>query len=94
MASCATCGSTIVFSGVRDGELRFCNDECQAQAYLFEIAARIPEEEIRRQVETIHAGPYPRCGGQGPVDVHESFQVYSVLLMTCWKTNQLVACKG
>ena len=94
MANCATCGSTILFGGVRDGDLRFCNNECHAKGYLFEIAAQIPEEEIRRQVQEVHAGPCPKCGGNGPVDVHNSYQVYSVLLMTSWKTNQLVACKS
>lgn len=31
MAKCGYCGTTILFGGKKDGDLRFCNDECHAK---------------------------------------------------------------
>jgi len=92
MAKCDVCGSVIIFGGVRDGEFRFCSKKCQANSYLLKFAAQIPREVIQEHVRAIHAGPCPKCGATGPVDIHYSYSIYSLLIMTSWKTNQLIAC--
>lgn len=93
MAKCKACGSTILVGGVRDGEARYCNEKCHGQGHLLETAAGIPEDLVRRQAMAIHAGACPKCGGSGPVDIHESFQIWSAFLITSWTTNRLTGCR-
>ena len=40
----------------------------------------------------VHQGNCPQCDGPGPVDVHTSYRVYSVVMMTSWSSRPLVAC--
>lgn len=41
--SCAFCGERILFGGVKQGELRFCNAICRSKGYLATAAAKVPE---------------------------------------------------
>lgn len=45
-------------------------------------------------VNKIHAGICPKCNGQGPVDVHLSYKVWSALLVTSWSSNPLISCRS
>jgi hypothetical protein len=92
MATCATCNTTILFGGVKDGDLRFCNADCRARGAYLTIATQIPEALVRQQVSTIHRGKCPSCKGDGPVDVHKGYRVWSALLMTQWSTQPKVCC--
>ena len=61
MASCATCGKTILFGGARAGPLRFCNSRCKkAGGAAAELVESIPEDVIEEEVAAIHAGDCPR----------------------------------
>ncbi len=93
MSKCAACGRTILFGGVKDGANRFCNATCQRNAALHQAAAQVPAEQISQQVRTIHSGRCPKCHGPGPVDVHESYRVWSAVLVTQYRTNQTIACR-
>src|SRR5712692_9519771 len=93
MASCAYCGTTILFGGARQGELRFCNSKCQSKGGVLSVAARVPEGAAQNLALQIHAGLCPRCKGAGPVDVHTSYRVWSALIVTQWQSFPQVTCR-
>ncbi len=93
MASCAYCGETIVFGGVKAGDLRFCNAKCLDRARVLAAAAPVPEETVAEFARQIHEGPCPRCQGPGPVDVHMAYWVWSALAFTRWGNRQQVSCR-
>jgi hypothetical protein len=94
MPSCSCCGNMILFGGVKQGELRFCNATCQSNGYLLWAASVVPEDAVRNLADKIHRGPCPRCQGDGPVDAHFVHWVWSALALTRWGSRQLVACRG
>jgi len=93
MAKCSYCNSTIVLGGVKDGELRFCNNNCHQSGALLHVASRIPDAEIVRRVTLVHQGNCPKCQRPGPVDVHTSHTIWSALVVTGWKSSPQVSCK-
>jgi hypothetical protein len=93
MARCDTCGSTILFGGVRDGQRQYCNASCAAKGALVARSRQIPEDAVRAEVARLHRGPCPKCGGAGPVDVQTSYRVWSALYVTRWSSRPQVACR-
>ena len=94
MAKCDYCNSTIIFGGVRNGEMRFCNDRCYRSGFLLTASQHLPTDLVAQQIETVHQGLCPKCHGSGPVDVHTSYQVFSALLFTRWCTKPQVSCRS
>lgn len=94
MAKCAYCGTTIIFGGTREGELRFCNDECRNAGVILTISQQIPETLIWENALQIHQGNCPLCGSTGPVDVHVSYRVWSALVVTSWSSRPRVSCRS
>ena len=94
MASCDSCGSSILFGGKRQGDFRFCNDKCLANGQLAVAASQMPDDVVRAQVQAIHKGPCPKCQGPGPVDVRVSHTVWSALFMTSWKSTPRITCRA
>jgi hypothetical protein len=93
MSACATCNTTILFGGVKDGDTRFCNENCHANGYLVFAARQIPPAIVRQTAESVYYGMCPKCEGPGPVDVHTSHRVWSFLLLTSWKSTPRVTCR-
>jgi hypothetical protein len=93
MASCAYCGTFILFGGNKDGDLRFCNAQCQQRGALRRVADQLPQDQVRSYVEDVHTGACPKCNGPGPVDVHTSYRVWSALVMTSWSSMPAVCCR-
>lgn len=94
MAACSACNTTILFGGVTDGADRYCNAECHGQGFLVRAASQIPGFVLQRETDAVYRGSCPRCQGPGPVDVHNSYRVWSALLMTSWRTSPHVSCRG
>ncbi len=94
MAKCAYCGTTIIFGGISDNDLRFCNQECHQKGYALILSRELPQDVVNQQVKEIHQGLCPKCQGKGPVDVHLSYQVYSLLLFTSWSSKPNICCRG
>jgi hypothetical protein len=94
MTSCDACGTTILFGGKTLGSYRFCSDRCAAQAAVLSRAAQIAPDVVRQQARLIREGTCPVCNGPGPVDLHTSHQVYSVLIMTSWQSNPRISCRS
>jgi hypothetical protein len=93
MATCNYCNSTIFFGGKSRGAFRFCDDRCERTGMTLLNARNLPEEEVKKRIRTVHQGACPRCGGPGPVDVHTSHQVWSALVLTCWKSKSQICCR-
>ncbi|MBX6316663.1 MAG: hypothetical protein IRY99_27680, partial [Isosphaeraceae bacterium] len=94
MASCDYCGTTLLFGGVRDGDLRFCNEKCHQQGFLLAVADQVPGDVLSEYVRQAHEGPCPKCNGPGPIDVHTSYTVWSALVLTSWRSRPEVCCQA
>jgi hypothetical protein len=94
MAKCGACGTTILFGGVKDGDLRFCNARCHARGGLVLLMRELPPDEVKRRTYEVHHGQCPVCQGAGPVDVHTSHQVWSAAIMTSWKNTPRISCRS
>ena len=93
MAKCDYCGSTIIFGGKQNGNLRFCNDRCLQEGSLAAIAHQVPDNVVEQAVWSAHQGHCPKCNGSGPVDVHVSHRVWSALVITSWRSQPQVSCR-
>lgn len=93
MATCAVCGKTILFGGVQEGEFRFCNQSCSQRGAVLHVAAGLPVDLVHETIQKVHRGNCPLCQGPGPVDIHTSHQVWSILVLTSWKTNRQFSCR-
>ena len=93
MAACDYCGATILWGGKLNGDFRFCNDKCQAAGVLVALIDQIPPEIAEERLSQVHHGNCPECGGDGPVDVHTSHTVTSLLVVTSWNSKPKVCCR-
>lgn len=94
MAKCDYCSTFILFGGVRDGRLRFCNDSCHQSGYALVVAEEIPEDIVDNASKEIHQGRCPKCQGEGPIDVFTSHKVWSLILFTSWSSSPEISCKS
>lgn len=94
MGKCNYCGSIILFGGVKEGKLKFCNKECHEKENVLVLSSGIPNDVVEKQVRQIFHGLCPKCQGSGPVDVHISHRVYSALVFTSWSSNPQVSCRS
>jgi hypothetical protein len=93
VAICASCGKTIESGGIRLGDRTFCGGTCLDQARMREGPAPTPGTGVAGFARQIHAGPCPICQGPGPVDVHDTYWVWSALVLTRWGSRQQVSCR-
>jgi hypothetical protein len=94
MGKCDYCGSTIVFGGKREGDLRFCNDGCRVRGQMLSLSRQLPESLVHESLWSVHQGKCPKCQGPGPVDVHVSHRVWSALLLTRWNSIPQISCRS
>jgi hypothetical protein len=94
MAACNTCGTTILFGGTKLGEARYCNATCAQRGQLISLSRQIPADVVVSSVLKVFHGACPKCKGPGPVDVHTSYRVYSMLIVTRWQSFQHVSCRS
>jgi hypothetical protein len=94
MATCDYCGATIIFGGVRDHNLRFCNKNCRQKGQALVLANEIPDDIVDQRTREMHQGACPICKGVGPVDVRNSYIVFSIIIFTFWKNIQIVGCRS
>jgi hypothetical protein len=94
MTNCAYCGTGILFGGKKQGNLRFCNAKCMQSGILLAASKQIPDTQVQEALWKVHQGKCPKCGGSGPVDVHYSYRVWSMLLLTSWSSRQQVSCRS
>ncbi len=94
MPACDYCGTTIIFGGVKDSNLRFCSDKCHENGYALVLAKEIPDNIVDQQTDEIHQGACPQCQGTGPIDAHVAYRVYSILIYSSWKSELHVCCRS
>jgi RNase P subunit RPR2 len=94
MASCNYCDTFILFGGVQDGELRFCNNDCAENAAFMQWAAQISAEEVLEVAREIHHGNCPSCQKFGPVEIYQSHRIWSALVITNFSTQTHVTCRS
>lgn len=95
MAKCSYCSTTLIFGGKKEGDLRFCNDECWQKGRVLLIANEIPDDVIKQYARDIHSGLCPKCEQQrGPVDVYTSHKIWSMILMTSWSSVPQISCRS
>src|SRR5580658_4277384 len=94
MAKCKYCGSTIITGGVRVAGEQFCNNSCYQNAHILSGTQNIPPGELDQKINEVWLGKCPKCQGPGPIDFHKVHEVWSVVILTRWKTNTLVCCRS
>ena len=94
MASCAQCGSTIMFGGRKHGEIRFCSAKCEKDGAHLISTIEIPEKVIAYEASRIWKGNCPICDGEGPTDIHTAHSVWSAIVITRWVSLPQVSCKS
>lgn len=93
MGSCGTCGTMVLFGGQEHSGLKFCSAPCAQQGYVLVLAREVPLENARQLADEIHSGDCPKCAGPGPVDIRNSHQVWSAILLTRWSSHTQIACR-
>ena len=93
MTTCSNCGKAVGRRAKREGPFVFCDDKCRERGLLQYLSGRVPEEELVQYVKSYHAGPCPKCNGHGPVDIHNSYWVYSLVVLTSWNTVPQISCR-
>ena len=58
------------------------------------VAQDIPEEVVARYTLKVHQGICPKCRKEGPIDVHTSHQIYSLLIYTSYKSTPVICCRS
>ncbi len=94
MARCTYCGTTILFGGVTDAGMRFCNENCHKQGFVLTASGQLPDDLVEETVREVHEGACPQCGGEGPIDVHTSHIVWSALVLTSWHSRPKICCRS
>jgi len=93
MAQCANCGTTIVFGGVQQDGQRYCKAKCAEKAAARAALMPVSDADVSAVAAAIANGPCPKCGASARVDVYQSFEVLSVLVITTWSTKTHLACR-
>jgi hypothetical protein len=61
---------------------------------LVSVAQDIPQDLFEQHLAGVHRGNCPKCNGPGPVDVHTSHLIWSVLFLTSWNSKPQVCCRS
>jgi len=93
MARCDFCGTAILFGGRKQGDLQFCSVRCQQNSATVALARQLPTGDVQRELQAVHAGLCPKCGGNGPVDVHVRHKVWSAIALTSWSSTPKICCR-
>jgi hypothetical protein len=93
MKKCEVCGTRILFGPVREGRHEYCSNKCRDQATSMVAISTIPNELVIKNVHEVFRGDCPECGREGPVDVHISHTVWSIVAMTSFKSNPKICCR-
>jgi hypothetical protein len=94
MAKCGYCGSSILLGGTQSGQQRYCDQTCASKGALAAAGRAIPDDAARAEAARVQAGPCPKCGGTGPVDVHTSYRIWSAVYLTRWSSRPQLACRS
>ena len=94
MGHCKSCGTVILFGGLSEDGLKYCSEACLEQARVLQTAEEVPPDILSEEVARVHTGACPGCGGQGPIDLHTSHRVTSLVVMSSWRSHPRVSCRS
>lgn len=94
MAKCDQCGTTILFGAVREGDFTYCGENCREKGITHRVVQHLPDEVLEDAVAEVHQGDCPKCGGPGPVDMHTSHRVWSIIALTSWSDHPQLCCRS
>lgn len=94
MARCDYCNSYILFGGKQKSGRTFCNDSCLEEGRLMLAADRLPQHAVDAAIDETHQGECPLCQRPGPIDVHTSHTIWSIVALTSWKSTPHVCCRS
>ena len=92
MATCDTCGTTILFGGVKTDGFHFCGKKCASRIALLHSMRAVAQERIDAEADNVFNSTCPVCNGPGPVDLRFSHTITSLLYVTFWKSKPILAC--
>lgn len=95
MPSCAQCGTTILFGGVKFAGQTFCNARCANTAGgQLAVQQAIPPDVLAQRIAEIHDGPCPKCNQDRLVDLHPAHFVWSAVFLTRYTSKSELSCRG
>ena len=95
MATCATCGNSILWGGVRQHGKRYCGQKCFSNDEFGRLAARIPEQSVKLAAKQIRNGPCPVCSQRGGgIELRKSYKAISYVIMTSWGSYPIISCSS
>jgi hypothetical protein len=93
MTNCSYCRNHIFMGGIQNYGLWFCNKTCQQNACLVAAKTQVSDDDLWRSASLVHQGRCPRCDRGGPIDVHKSHYVVSIIFLTYWSSKSNVCCR-
>ncbi|HTV35554.1 MAG TPA: hypothetical protein VMF12_03910 [Xanthobacteraceae bacterium] len=95
MAVCDYCSKRFGLFGVHENGYSFCSAACRDRTrQLLQSLDAVAPQEIQSYVDHARAGPCKGCGGSGPVDLYQSYRVYSFVVLTRWSTQNHFVCRS
>ena len=93
MATCAACGTTILFGGSEVQGRRVCNARCAAAMNESLAKETIPEAVALERAQAIRTGTCPKCNGVGQtIEIQHAHRCISYLVATSRSSRMLLAC--
>lgn len=91
MPHCDYCSEHYRGWAIKDGDLNFCSGVCQDRGQQLKL---IPAAVIDRKVSEVRAGPCLNCGSRKPVDLYNSYFVWSIPIYARFSTRSQLTCRS
>jgi hypothetical protein len=91
MIHCETCKQPILTDGLQTAAGVFCDQHCLEKSPS-RPSGDLVSLQIDQWVREIQNQKCSECNGDGPVDVHRSYTVWSAIFLTRWVTHQRLCC--
>jgi hypothetical protein len=95
MAVCDYCSKRFGLFGVHADGYSFCSANCRDRArQLLTSLDGLPPQDIQSYIDKARGGTCAGCGGPGPLDLYQSYRVYSFVVLTRWSTHNHFVCRA
>lgn len=92
MARCRGCFAKLDADTSGSGLSQWCSDECRAADESAFEALTESEKIIIEKTNEVFNRDCPECGGKGPVDFHEYYKIWSLLVVTRYSDHEIFCC--
>ena len=94
MATCEACSSRILFGGVTERNLKFCNQTCVMDFKIKLAEGAVPRADLEKQVGDAFHGDCPQCRQGGPLDLFSYSKVTSYVIVYTVTEYQILSCRA